>query len=100
MAEIIKIKAISSLEKLYDEDKITQQDFTQFSMLKNEKKSFQVAFETDAECELQVCANSNIKDVRLYEVKHIKSKLPMWKKGADDYFRYSKSGYYPDLLLP
>ena len=100
MAEIIKIKAISSLEKIYDEDKITQQEFSEFSMLRNEKKSFQVAFETDAECELQICANSDIEGISLYEVKHIKSKLPMWKKGADDYFRYSKSGYYPDLLLP
>ncbi len=100
MADIIRLKAISSLEKIYDEDKIPQQEFSSFSMLKNEKKSFQVAFETSGECELQICVNSDIEDIRLYQVKDIKSKLPMWKKDVDDYFRYSKSGYYPDLLLP
>ena len=61
MADIIKIRAISSLEKLYYEDKITQQELTQFSMLRNEKKSFQVAFETQEECELQVTVSSTIK---------------------------------------
>ena len=100
MADIIRLKAISSLEKIYDEDKITQQDFSSFSMLKNEKKSFQVAVETDGECELQICVNSDIEDIKLYEVKHIRSDLPMWQKDVDDYFRYSKSGYYPDLLMP
>ena len=100
MADIIKIRAVSSLEKIYDEDKIIQQEFSKFSMLRNEKKSFQVAFETDGECELQIIADSDIDDIKLYEVKHIKSDLPMWKKDVDDYFRYSKSGYYPDLLLP
>ncbi len=100
MADIIKIRAISSLEKLYYEDKITQQELTQFSMLRNEKKSFQVAFETQEECELQVTVSSTIKDIRLYEVKHIRSNLPMWKKDVDDYYRFSESGYYPDLLMP
>ena len=100
MADIIKIRAISSLEKLYYEDKITQQELTQFSMLRNEKKSFQVAFETQEECELQVTVSSSIKDIRLYEVKHIRSNLPMWKKDVDNYYRFSESGYYPDLLMP
>ena len=100
MADIIKIKAMSSLEKLYDEDAIPQRDYSALSMLKDEKKSFQVAVETDGECELSVAVNSDLEGIRLYQVKDIKSKLPMWKKDVDDYYRYSKSGYYPDLLLP
>ena len=43
--------------------------------------------------------NTNIKDIRKYSVEHIKSDFPMFK-GSDNYFRYSKDGYYPDLLLP
>lgn len=100
MADIIKIKAISSLEKVYDEDNIPESKFNRFSLLKNEKKSFQVAVETDGECELPVKVCGDIENAKLYTVKHIKSKLPMWKKNVDDYYRYSKSGYYPDLLLP
>ncbi len=100
MSNIIKIKAISSLEKLYDEDKMPQQAYNSFTMLKDEKKSFQVAVEADGEYEAEVSVNSDLEGVSLYTVKHIKSKLPMWKKDKDDYFRYSKSGYYPDLLMP
>lgn len=100
MADIINIRAISPLEKVYDEDKITQQEFKEFTMLKDEKKSFQVAVETDGECEADISINSDLAGVKLYIVKHINSKLPMWKKDVDDYYRYSKSGYYPDLLLP
>lgn len=100
MADIIKIKAMSSLEKLYDEDTIPQRDYSALSMLKDEKKSFQVAVEADGECELTVAVNSDLKGVRLYQVKDIKSNLPMWDKDSDSYFRFTKSGYYPDLLLP
>ena len=38
--------------------------------------------------------------MRIYTVEHIKSDLPMAKKNTDNYYRFSKSGYYPDLLLP
>lgn len=100
MAEIIKIRSISPLEKIYDEDRIPETEYSDFTMLRDEKKSFQVAVETDGEVETTVTVNSDLAGVRLYTVKHIKSKLPMWKKDVDDYFRYSKSGYYPDLLMP
>ena len=100
MAEIIKIKALSPLEKLYDEDKIPESDFSSFSLLKNEKKSFQVAVEADSECTVPVSVKGELKGVSVSIVKHIKSDFPMWKKDVDDYYRFSKSGYYPDLLLP
>ena len=100
MAEIIKIRSISPLEKIYDDDRIPETEYSDFTMLRDEKKSFQVAVETDGEVETTVTVNSDLAGVRLYTVKHIKSKLPMWKKDIDDYFRYSKSGYYPDLLMP
>ena len=100
MAEIINIKVLSPLEKLYQEDKIPEREFSSFTMLRNEKKSFQVAVETDGECTMPVIVNGKIKSVSLSVVKHIKSDFPMWKKDTDDYYRFSKSGYYPDLLLP
>lgn len=100
MAEIIKIKAVSSLEKIYPEDKIPEEVIKGFSLLKDEKKSFQVAVECDTEEEVSLSCVSDLKGISFYEVKHIKSDFPMWKKGADDYYRFSESGYYPDLLMP
>ncbi len=100
MNNITEIKVISSLEKIYDTDKIPGNELKSFSILKNEKKSFQVAVESSCDSEVEVKVNSDFKNVKIYTVEHIKSDLPMWKKGADDYYRFSKSGYYPDLLLP
>lgn len=100
MTNIKDIKILSSLEKIYDSDKMPAAEYKGFSMLKNEKKSFQLAVEATADCEIALTYEGGIKDLRIYTVQHIRSDFPMWKKGADDYYRFSKSGYYPDLLLP
>lgn len=97
---IKNMKVISSLEKLYDTDSIPEKSLSAFSMLKNEKKSFQLAVESTEEHEASLTVTSGLKDIRIYTVEHIKSDFPMDKKDADDYFRFSESGYYPDLLLP
>lgn len=100
MDNIKEIKILSSLEKIYDSDKMPAAEYKGFSMLKNEKKSFQLAIEADDDCNVDLIYESTVKDIRIYTVEHIKSDFPMWKKGADDYYRFNKSGYYPDLLLP
>ena len=68
-------------------------------MLKNEKKSFQVAITCDEDFSSNLIVKSNISNIKIYSVEHIKSDLPM-VKNADNYFRFSDDGYYPDLLLP
>ena len=100
MTNIKDIKILSSLEKIYDSDKMPTAVYKGFSMLKNEKKSFQLAVETADACEINTEYESTVKGLRIYTVRHIKSDFPMWKKGADDYYRFSESGYYPDLLVP
>lgn len=100
MDKIKEIKILSSLEKIYDRDKMPTDVYKGFSMLKNEKKSFQLAIEATEDCTVVLEYVSTIKDIRIYTVEHIRSDFPMWKKGADDYYRFSESGYYPDLLLP
>ncbi len=97
---IKSIKTISSLEKLYMEDNMPEIEFSKFSMLKNEKKSFQIVVESSKNSVENFKIHSHIKVIRTYKVKHIKSDLPMTKKDSDDYYRFSESGYYPDLLLP
>ncbi len=96
---INQIKIISSLEKVYDSDTMPQKALEHFSILKNEKKSFQLAVEADEDDEIEFSVSSDLKNITAYEVKHLKSDFPMSTKGADDYFRFSDSGYYPDLLL-
>ena len=69
-------------------------------MLKNEKYSFQIA----VECENDFIGEFNfntqlINNISLFSVEHIKSDFPM-SKNADDYYRFSKDGFYPDLLVP
>jgi hypothetical protein len=100
MGCIKDIRIMSSLEKIYDCDKLPINDYKGFSMLKNEKKSFQLAVEVAEDCEVELMYESSVKNILIYTVEDIKSDLPMAKKGADDYYRFTESGYYPDLLLP
>ncbi len=92
------IKIISSLEKLYHGDKFPANELKCFSMLNNERKSFQVAVECENEFNANVNISSPIK-AEVFSVEHIKSDFPM-SSGADDYFRFSQDGFYPDLLMP
>lgn len=96
----IKIKVISSLEKIYHSDKVPRNTLYNFSMLKNEKKSFQITIECEKEFSAELIINSTFDKTTAYSVEHIKSDFPMNKTGVDDYFRFSEDGYYPDLLLP
>ena len=95
----VKIKVISSLEKIYHGDNVPTNTLSDFSMLKNEKKSFQIAIESETDFDAELVLNSPFDKTSVYIVEHIKSDFPMFK-GADEYYRYSKDGYYPDLLLP
>ncbi len=95
-----EIKIISSLEKIYDNDPIPERGIGYFSMLKNEKKSFQIAVESSEETVVNLKINSDLAGLKVYSVEHIKSEFPMHKENVDDYYRFSESGYYPDLLLP
>lgn len=99
MSKNVCLKILSSLEKIYHNDTIPEKIFSGFSMLKNEVKSFQIAIESNYNFKGKILIESKFEHISLYSVEHIKSTLPM-AKGADNYYRYSNDGYYPDLLLP
>ena len=92
------LKLLSSLEKIYHNDTLPESNYSGFSMLKNEVKSFQIAVESEASFKGAITIESDFKNVSIYSVEHIKSDFPM-AKGADDYYRFNNDGYYPDLLL-
>lgn len=98
--KILDARIISSLEKIYIGDKMPERTLSAISMLKNEKKSFQIAVEADEAGEVSLSVVSDFEKIEISTVKHMKSDFPMFKKNADNYFRFSSSGYYPDLLLP
>lgn len=100
MALNVKIKAMSSLEKLYNGDNIPDKEYSAVSMLKGERKSFQIALECDDDFSCEISVFSEIKNINIYKVVMVHSDFPMQKKDCDDYFRYSADGYYPDLLMP
>ena len=99
MDKCVELRILSSLEKLYHNDNLPDKDYTGFSMLKNEKKSFQVFVNCDNEFTGTLSISSNINNIRKYSIEYIKSDYPM-AKDADDYYKFCDDGYYPDLLLP
>ena len=99
MEKSVSVRILSSLEKIYHNDNLPEMDYKGFSMLKNERKSFQIAVECEYEFVGYLSITSDINNIRLYSVEHIKSDFPM-AEGSDDYYRYSEDNYYPDLLLP
>lgn len=98
MKNNVKLHTLSSLEKLYHNDEISNGNYSSFSMLKNEKKSFQIVIESNIDFEGNLVLHTDLKH-SIYSVEYIKSDLPMVKT-ADDYYRFSDDNFYPDLLLP
>ena len=47
MINNISIKIISSLKKIYHHDTLPEDEYLYFSMLRNERKSFQIIVETN-----------------------------------------------------
>lgn len=100
MNNIKSIKIISSLEKVYCNDSIPSKSLEYISLLKNERKSFQIVIESKEETFASNIIETDLKNYKIYKVVDIKSDLPMTKTGADDYYKFSDNGYYPDLLIP
>ena len=59
MNNFVNIKVISSLEKIYHDDKVPENTLSYFSMLKNEKKSFQIAVESEKDIDAKLIIKSN-----------------------------------------
>ena len=97
MSTNVSLSFISSLEKIYHNDSLPQEELSYFSMLRNERKSFQIVIQTNKDFVGDIRIKSPF-NYTLYSVEHIKSDFPMFKN-ADDYYRFSEDGYYPDLLL-
>ncbi len=91
---------ISSLEKVFADEKPVFDEFKSFSMLRNEKSSFQIAFSCEKKSKLSVILNGSIsKYAKVFLVKDVpvgSACLP----DSDDFYLRKTSGDYPDYLVP
>lgn len=91
---------LSSLEKVFSDEKPIAPEFKKFSMLKNERSSFQMAFcpEKDAAITAEI-GGSLAEHIKAYIVKEVPVGTACNEK-ADDFFLRKTSGQYPDYLQP
>lgn len=96
-----EIKIISSLEKVFTESSIENlAELKHFSMLKNEKKSFQAAFKTTKAERVTINIDSPIAEFsNISVVKSVPCDLATMKN-SDDFYIKKEAGLYPDLLCP
>ena len=98
----MKLLTLSSLNKIFKNKEPNFREFTEYSALKNENFSFQIAFKAESaqETEINISVCSPIsKSINLYLVKNI----PAGKNGYEnsDSFHYDLDlKEFPDLLMP
>jgi len=91
---------LSSLAKVFSGEKPLNPPFRSFSMLKNERSSFQAAFYSDENDEVKAEIDSPLAGaITMYSVEEIPSALPAYPD-RDDYYLKDTPGLYPDLLRP
>lgn len=96
----MEIKLLSSLEKVFSNEKPLAQEIKGFSMLKNERTSFQTVFcsEKDTSVSLELSGKLS-KYAAAYLVKEVPVGLACYDN-ADDFYLRKASGNYPDYLVP
>ena len=97
----MKLRLLSSLTKVFCDKEPNFPEFTEFSALKNEAFSFQLALfpEEDSETVVSLSLESRLKSrTSVYYVKAMPSRLSHSEN--HDCFYYEKRSEYPDLFLP
>lgn len=101
------IKAVSSLEKCFHNDKMNNLDeYKQSSCLFNEKFNFQLAYtlESDTVRDKIPCyfhIESDIKQfINIYKIESIPCRLPIYHNSSEKNYQYTEPQCYPDLLDP
>lgn len=91
---------ISSLEKVFSDERPNAPEFQGFSMLKNERSAFQIAFccEADSAVSVELCGSLSA-FTKIYSVKNVPVGLACYDD-ADDFYLRKASGDYPDCLVP
>lgn len=96
----MEIKLLSSLEKVFSNEKPSAQQMNGFSMLKNERSSFQIAFCSEKDTAVSIELSGKLSEyASAYFVKDVPVGLACFDD-ADDFYLRKESGKYPDCLVP
>lgn len=97
---MFRARMISSLEKVFSDTEPSCASFTDFSMLKNERSSFQLAFYATETSEYELSVSGwEQGSLSVYEIVEVNSDLPAFED-SDCYYLRKTPGLYPDLLRP
>lgn len=96
----MELLILSSLEKVFSDQKPNASDIKIISMLRNERMSFQAAFCPEKSGTITVSLGGTLAEKsKAYLVKDIPVGNACFDD-ADDYYLRKSSGMYPDYLLP
>lgn len=96
----MEILALSSLEKVFYDERPNAEEIKGFSMLKNERSSFQIALLSPYSQKLSVRLSGELAAFsKTFIVRHVPVGT-VCNKDSDDYFLRKTSGLYPDCLVP
>lgn len=94
----MKIIALSSLEKVFSDEAPAARSLTAFSMLKNERSSFQAAFCPETSGNATVSLGGSLAErARAYIVRDVPVGLAC-NADSDDFYLRKTAGNYPDVL--
>lgn len=94
----MKIIALSSLEKVFHDEAPSAPEYKSFSMLKNERSSFQAAFCPEGGGRVTVTLGGDLAAAaKAYIVREVPVGLPCFEN-ADDLYLRKAPGDYPDVL--
>ena len=96
----MELLILSSLEKVFADEKPSAPRYEKFSMLRNERKSFQAAFCCEKNEEISVELTGKLAEKsKAYFVKDVPVGNACFDD-ADDLYLRKASGDYPDVLVP
>ncbi len=96
----MEVLLLSSLEKVFADEKPLAPRYGSFSMLKNERVSFQTAFCCEKSSAVTVELNGSLaKKTKTFFVKDVPVGTAC-NENSDDFFLRKTSGDYPDCLVP
>lgn len=91
---------LSSLKKVFPNDPLPSEAFSVFSMLKNEKSSFQLAFTAEKGENFKIVLDTDLKSaIHISTVELIPAGLTI-PRGADNYYLPKDKKEFPELLVP
>ena len=102
----VLMKPLPATEKCFDDEHISQKAaWDHFSMLKNQRLTFQIAYQKktadlDEETPAELFISSPLKKhLKLYSIEPVPVYKPCYPDADDNYLRKTP-GFFPDLLMP